>query len=262
MPKLAEIDVPIVHLGGWFDPVVDSTVRCFTGIRASGQSETCRQNQRLVIGPWIHGPKVVGRREVGALDFGAAAELDLVTAQACWFDHWLKGTEVGVQDEPPIRIFLTGADRWIDLEAWPPPGVVHQPLFFRAGTGRTAESLNGGRLTFAPPDDAEAPDSYAYDPADPTPSLLTYPQLGPTDHRSIEGRVLTYTSDPLERDLTVAGPLKAVLYAGSSAPDTDWVVRLCDVWPDGRSLSLRDGILRARYRTSFAHPQLMAPGEA
>jgi putative CocE/NonD family hydrolase len=73
--------------------------------------------------------------------------------------------------------------------------------------------------------------------------------------------MLTYTTDPLERDLTVIGPIKAVLHALSSAPDTDWVVRLCDVWPDGRSLSVCDGILRARYRDSFERPELMQPGQ-
>ena len=134
-------------------------------------------------------------------------------------------------------------------------------MYFRSGAGRTAESLNSGRLTFAPPDDAEEPDGFVYDPSDPVPSLLAYPQLGPTDHRSIESRMLTYTSDPLERDLIVVGPLKAVLYGRSSAPDTDWVIRLCDVWPDGRSLSIRDAILRARYRSSFEHPEPMTPGQ-
>jgi putative CocE/NonD family hydrolase len=73
--------------------------------------------------------------------------------------------------------------------------------------------------------------------------------------------MLTYTSHPLEKDLTVVGPIKAILYATSSAPDTDWVVRLCDVWPDGRSISVCDGILRARYRKSLAQPELMNAGE-
>src|SRR5262249_14547205 len=131
----------------------------------------------------------------------------------------------------------------------------------REGSGRSEASLNNGRLTFAAPAEAERPDSFVYDPADPIPSLLTYPQLGPRDHRPVEGRMLTYTTDPLERDLAVVGPVKALLYALSSAPDTDWVVRLCDVWPDGRSLSLCDGILRARYRDSLERPELMRPGQ-
>ena len=153
-----------------------------------------------------------------------------------------------------------GANRWLDSEAWPPAGAVATPLHLREGSGRDAASLNNGRLTLAPPDDAERPDSFVYDPADPVPSLLIYPELGPRDHRPVEGRMLTYTTDPLERDLTVVGPVRAVLHGLSSAPDTDWVVRLCDVWPDGRSLSVCDGILRARFRDSLERPTLLHPG--
>lgn len=116
------------------------------------------------------------------------------------------------------------------------------------------------RLLF--PDEDEPAESFLYDPAVPIESLLTYPLLGPKDHRPVEGRMLTYTSQPLEHDLTVIGPVKAVLYGTSSAPDADWVVRLCDVWPDGRSLSVCDGILRARYRDSLMHPTLLHPGQA
>ncbi len=90
---------------------------------------------------------------------------------------------------------------------------------------------------------------------------MVYPQLGPKDHRPIEERVLTYTSDVLDSDLSVVGPVTALLYATSSAPDTDWVVRLCDVWPDGRSMSVCDGILRARYRESLMRATLLTPDE-
>ncbi len=135
-------------------------------------------------------------------------------------------------------------------------------MYLRGGTGQTADSLNNGNLTFALPDEDEPAEGFLYDPATPIESLLTYPPLGPRDHRPVEGRMLTYTSQPLEHNLTVIGPVKTVLYAMSSAPDTDWVVRLCDVWPDGRSMSVCDGILRARYRDSFAQPILMQPGQA
>ena len=259
--KLGEIDAPTVHLGGWFDPFIHATLDCFAGVRARGWSETCRQGQRLVVGPWIHWAPDVSRRYVGELDFGEAADIEFNAVQRRWFDYWLKGVDTGVPDETPIRIFLMGVDRWLDLADWPPPGATNRSVYFRSGAGRTAESLNSGRLTFAPPDDVEEPDGFVYDPSDPVPSLLAYPQLGPTDHRSIESRMLTYTSDPLERDLIVVGPLTAVLYGRSSAPDTDWVIRLCDVWPDGRSLSIRDAILRARYRSSFEHPEPMTPGQ-
>ncbi len=116
-------------------------------------------------------------------------------------------------------------------------------------------------LTFDLPREDEPAENFLYDPVDPVESLLIYPLLGPKDHRPVERRILTYTSSPLESDLTVVGPVKAVLYGTSSAPDTDWVVRLCDVWPDGRALSVCDGILRARYRNFLSHAELMKPGQ-
>jgi putative CocE/NonD family hydrolase len=117
----------------------------------------------------------------------------------------------------------------------------------------------GNGLSFMPPDASERPDTFSYDPRSPVPSQVLYPQLGPTDYRPVEDRVLCYTSAVLESDLAVVGPVTAVLQASSSALDTDWVVRLCDVWPDGRSVSVCDGILRARYRESLSQPRLLEP---
>jgi putative CocE/NonD family hydrolase len=259
--KVGEIDVPILHVTSWFDLVLDGVLRCVHGIRAHGRDEAARQSQRLVIGPWIHGPDAIGARQVGELDFGPQAELDFNAFQLAWFDHWLKGVDNDVMNGSPIRLFLMGADRWLDFEEWPPAGTVTTPLYLCEGRGGDGGSLNNGGLTFASPDTTERSDSFVYDPDDPLPSLLTYPQLGPRDHRPVERRLLTYTTGPLERDLTVIGPVKAVLHALSSAPDTDWVVRLCDVWPDGRSMSVCDGILRARYRESFERPALLRPGQ-
>jgi uncharacterized protein len=225
------------------------------------QDRDCQLNQRLIIGPWIHGPSQIGERSVGELDFGPQAAFDLYDYRLQWYDYWLKNISNGVMDGPPVRVFLMGANRWLEAESWPLPDITYQPMYLRAGTGQTTASLNNGNLTFALPDEDEAAESFLYDPATPIESLLTSPLLGPRDHRPVEGRMLTYTSQPLEHDLAVIGPVKALLYAMSSAPDTDWVVRLCDVWPDGRSMSVCDGILRARYRDSFAQPTLMQPGQ-
>src|SRR5262249_22963392 len=231
------------------------------GVQTGARTEVARRAQRLVIGPWIHGPAAALQSRAGEVDFGPGAVLDLNAHRVRWYDHWLKGEATGALDDAPVRAFLMGADRWLDLETWPPPGTVAQPLYLRQGTGAGESSLNGGRLSFAPPEGEEPPDGYAYDPIDPVPSLRRYPELGPVDHRPIEGRVLTYTSEPLERDPTVVGPCGAVLLASSSAPDADWVVRLCEVWPDGRSLPVCDGILRARYRESLRRPEQLVPGE-
>jgi putative CocE/NonD family hydrolase len=256
-----EVDVPVVHLGGWFDCFLDSTLRCFQGIQNAGMTETCRRSQRLVIGPWIHGPGQIGLPSVGELDFGPQTAFDLFAYRLQWYDYWLKGMDNGVMDGPAVRIFLMGANRWLEAETWPPPGITYQPVYLREGSGQTAASLNNGMLTFDLPREDEPAESFLYDPVDPVESLLTYPLLGPKDHRPVEGRMLTYTSSPLESGLTVVGPVKAVLYGTSSAPDTDWVVRLCDIWPDGRALSVCDGILRARYRNSLSHTELMKPGQ-
>jgi len=258
--QVAEMDVPILHLSGWFDPFLDGALRCFNGIRQHGRSTRCRTGQRLIVGPWIHWAPGIDKRLVGELDFGPQAEFDLDAERLCWYDHWLKRKDTDATDDAPIRIFLMGDNRWLDLEEWPPPGISYRPLYLDAGPGPSGESLNNGGLSFVAPTEEEPSDRFIYDPANPIPSLLHYPQTGPYDYRSIEGRLLTYTSEVLARDLTVIGPVKAILYATSSAPDTDWVVRLCDVYPDGRSMSVCDGILRARYRDSFERPELMVPG--
>ena len=257
--KFGDVDTPIVHLGGWFDIAVDSTLRSFLGIRRAGRSEACRKAQRLVIGPWIHGPQNVGKQAVGELDFGPEAAYDLNAHRLDWYDHWLKGVDSGAMDSAPVRIFLMGENRWLDLEDWPPEGIAYRPVYLREGSGKGETSLNNGGLTFCSPERAERPDSFVYDPEDPVPSLIVYPGGGPADHRPVEARMLTYTTEALDTDLTLIGPVKAVLHGLSSAPDTDWVVRLCDVWPDGRSMSVCDGILRARYRDSLEHTELMIP---
>jgi len=259
--RYAEIDVPIFHLASWFDIFLGPQLGHFQGIRAQGRSEACRTSQRLLIGPWLHAPENVGKRQAGELDFGVNAELDLAALRLPWFDYWLKGIDNGVLDGPPVRAFLMGTNRWLEFDSWPPNGVSYTPLYLRTGTGRSETSLNSGAATFVPPASTEQPDTYSYDPEQPVPSLVAYPDFGPHDYQALEQRMLTYTTTSLEQELVIVGPVRAIVYASSSAPDTDWVVRLCDVYPDGRSMSVCDGILRARYRDSLQRPTLMEPGQ-
>lgn len=251
---VSEIDTPILHIGSWFDFFLSGTLRAYTGIRTHGRTAACRDAQRLIVGPWIHGPANLGQREFGAVDFGPDAPIDYDALRLRWYDHWLKGVENGVMDGPPVRLFLMGTNRWIGQDAWPPADVEYRPLHL-AGSA----SAGAGRLTFDSPPADDAPDTFLYDPENPAPSLVTNLQTWPVDHREIEDRMLLYTSEPLAADLHVVGPVTAVLYASSSARDTDWVVRLCDVYPDGRSITVCDGILRARYRDSFEQPALLEP---
>ncbi|MEX0760873.1 MAG: CocE/NonD family hydrolase, partial [Dehalococcoidia bacterium] len=253
-----DVDTPVFHLGGWFDGFLRGTIENYRGMRKLARSERARTGQKMAIGPWVHGPDAVDSSSCGEVDFGPEAVLGVMQARLEWFDYWLKGIDTGVLESPNVRLFTMGANRWRDADAWPPPGVTYTPYYFHEGTSGSARSLNDGVLNQSQPEPAEHPDSYVYDPREPVRSLggghLGSPN-GPHDQRPVEERVLTYTTAPLERDIEVTGPVKAVLHALSSARDTDWVVRLTDVHPDGISMQVCDGILRARYRHSRSEPQ-------
>jgi putative CocE/NonD family hydrolase len=172
-----------------------------------------------------------------------------------------------VMDEPPVRFFTMGVNRWQTAEGWPPPGIAPVNFYFQEGPSGSAKSLNDGRLSPGLPTGERGFDGYAYDPADPVEthggSIVDYSGKlwGPRDQRTVETRCLTYTSEPLAEDLEVTGQVTATLYAMSTAPDTDWVVRLTDVSPVGVSRSIVDGILRARCRDSQEHPTLLTPNQ-
>jgi hypothetical protein len=184
---------------------------------------------------------------------------DLSSLHLRWFDHWLKGRDTGMMEEPPIKLFVMSANQWQDEQEWPLARAAASHWHLRA-SGVLSRELT----------DHEAPDMYKYDPDDPTPTrggaLLMTPEFppGPYDQRAIESRadVLVYRSAPLEHDVEVTGPITVRLWAISSAPDTDFVARLTDVFPDGRSINLTDGIIRARYRDAAQGdtPSLIVPG--
>jgi putative CocE/NonD family hydrolase len=230
-------------------------------------------------GPTLNDPAFDQR--VGEMDFGPGALMDLNADMLRWFDYWLRGEPNGVMDAPPVRYFLMGANRWRTADSWPPAAAKPLRLYFARGTGRSTSSMNNGRLVLDKPTGAQPADSYVYDPRDPVPSIggntLHSPPLpagrtgplvadfmaaaGPRDQSSIEGRCLTYTTEPLAEDLEVVGPVEVVLHVSSSAPDTDFVAKLCDVFPDGRSIQVADGILRSRYRESRSRPRPLDPGK-
>jgi len=241
--KHDSVEVPTFNVGGWYDIFLSDTIANFVAMQRHGQPS------KLLIGPWTH---QATRSPVGELDFGFGSQLGLIDfqmdfgrLQLRWFDHWLKGVDTGMLAEAPIRLFVMGTNVWRDEQEWPLKRAVDTPFYLRA---------SGGLSTDAP--DAEPPDQFTYDPSYPVPTyggaLLMAPEfpVGPVDQRQIEARpdVLTFTTPPLERDTEVTGPVTVRLWACSSAPDTDFVARLVDVYPDGRAYNLTDGIIRARYR--------------
>jgi putative CocE/NonD family hydrolase len=278
-----KIDTPMYHMAGWFDIFLDGSLRNFTGIAREGRSRAARRSQKLIVGPWTHGPTVhdpAFARHVGDMDFGPDAVLDFNALMLRWYDHWLNGADTGILDEPPVRYFLMAANEWRTAEAWPPPARRRERFYLRAGKSGTANSLNDGGLSPEEPAGRGKPDRYRYDPADPVPTVggntlfstvrrgsggEENPDFslaaGPRDQRPVEPRCLTYTSGPLSADLDVVGPVALTLFASSSCADTDFMAKLCDVFPDGRSILVTDGILRARYRKGRWQPRRLKPGK-
>ena len=253
-----KVNVPIFQQGGWFDPYSGSHLRSFAAIGT-------RVPNRVMIGPWSHEEEV----DNFTADIDLSPALTVIRDHELdFFDRYLKDVENGWEDRAPAELYVLGADAWRGEQEWPPSGMQVTPLYLR----------QSGGLTFDEPRADEPGDRYDYDPADPVPtiggvnSVLTMTQgaetpirPGPIDQRVLEQRadVLTYTSDALDDDLEVIGPVEMVLYAASSARDTDFLVRLCDVYPDGKSILLTEGIIRARYRGSVEGEsvELLEPGE-
>ena len=203
--------------------------------------------------------------------------------------------ENGIDDEPPIRLFVMGANVWRHEQEWPLARTQYTRYYLHsrgganslAGNGDVPDAHDGGRghppdahnqmeiggarlassgvLTTTPPGD-EPTDGYVYDPADPVPTvggpILFLDDSGPWDRRTVELRddVLVYTSAPLAAPVEVTGPVTLTLYAASSAPDTDFTGTLVDVHPDGKAIILCEGLCRARYRESLEQPTLIRPG--
>jgi putative CocE/NonD family hydrolase len=253
-----KVTVPIFQQGGWFDPYSGSHMRSFAAVDG-------RVPNRVLIGPWSHEEEV----EIFRGDVDLTPALTVIRHhELAFYDRYLRDVDNGWDERPPAELYLLGADEWRGYSEWPPEGTTVTPYYLRQGAA----------LSLGEPSGDEAGDRYDYDPADPVPtvggvnSVFTMTQgaetriiPGPYDQRPLEARddVLTYTSEPLERDLDVVGPVEMTLYAASSAKDTDFFVRLCDVYPDGRSIFLTEGLIRARYRGSVEGEsvELLEPDE-
>jgi putative CocE/NonD family hydrolase len=257
------LDLPIFHVGGWYDIFIGSTLRDFGSIRDAGNAR-----QKLMIGPWVHG---VYDGHAGEVDFGLQASGFVVVPeelQLGWFDYWLKGIDNGVMEEPPVRIFVMGEDRWRLEKEWPLARTQYTPYYLHSGGA--ANSLHGdGALTPLKPSE-EAVDSFVYDPRNPVPTrggglCCWSPALPPGafDQREVEARpdVLVYSTPPLEGEVEVTGPVEVHLWAATTAPDTDFTAKLVDVGPCGFARNLTDGIIRARHRNSVTHAEPIRPGE-
>lgn len=260
-----EVDVPAYNIAGWYDVFLRGNLVSYAGMQANAPSKRARQGQKLIIGPWPHTLKP--QPQLGELDFGANSVVDFDVLHHNWFDHWLKGSDNGIMQQAPVRLFVMGENRWRDEQEWPLARTQYTAYYLHSNGN--ANALDGdGELTTRLPTEEQSQDSYVYDPRDPVPThggnlmFKTLP-AGPFDQTRIEQRddVLVYSTPPLTQDLEVTGPVSVTLYAASTATDTDFTAKLVDVHPDGKAYNLADGIIRARYRNSFAEPELMEPGK-
>ena len=263
--KWGEIAVPAFNMGGWYDLYSQHTFRAFNAFRLHGRTPQARQS-KLIFGPWPHA--LSKSSHTGDIDFGAGSMVDLDALELRWFDYWLKGIDNGIVDEPPLRLFIMGTNEWRDEHEWPLARTDWQKWHLHSGGG--ANTLIGdGNLSTVQPGD-ETADRFVYDPNFPAQTVggnnCCSPHIvpwGPYDQRGVEMRtdVLCYTSEPLEKDLEVTGPIKVVLYAATDGRDTDWTGKLVDVSPTGYAMNLCDGIIRARYRESLSDPALLEPNK-
>ena len=254
------LTTPALHVGGWYDIFLSGTVENFRGLRGRAGTDEARTNQKLLIGPWLHMPWA----PVTATGEGVGPQI-VDDLQLRWFDQFLKGEETGVLDAP-VTLYVLGAEEWRDYPDWPPPGSTPTRWFLHSG-GRANSRFGDGTLAIEAPGE-EPPDRFTYDPLYPTPSFGGHSccldfaaPMGPADQRPVEAfnSVLVYTSEPLAATLELIGDVSVTLYAATSARDTDWTARLCEVFPDGRSINLQEGIVRARFRDSLAEPSFVEP---
>jgi uncharacterized protein len=251
----ADITVPALHIGGWFDIFNDQPARNFEGMRQSAAIE------KLVVGPWAHIP---WSRFTAALDFGADASGDAINGlQVRWFDRWLKHIDNGIDRAEPISLFATGVDRWCQRRTLENPD---RTTLYLSSRGRANSVAGDGRLVSTQPS-TEPADLYVYEPLVPTwvagpQPFLPVLALGPHDQRPVEkfNNVVVYTAEPQEQELEVCGRPMLHLWISSTAPDTDFIAKLVDVHPDGFAQLLCLAPLRARFRYSLTEPRLLDPG--
>ncbi len=252
------VNVPGFWFMSWYDVSVGPNLAAFNHVRKTARPEIADQ-QYAVIAPTLHCAytratenTVIGERSMGD------ARLNYSELTWGWFDRFLKGENNDILKMPKVRYYTMGLNKWQASDTWPPTGAT--PMKFFLASGGKANTLNGdGVLSEAPPA-SDSPDKFDYDPMNPVPSFGgnvcctgNAVQGGAFDQRKMEERadILVYSSEPLKEGIEVSGPIEVTLYVSSNAKDTDFTVKLIDVYPDGRAYNLDETIQRMRYRNGY-----------
>jgi len=254
--------VPCYHVTGWFDDDQKGTLDHFPALALRHPDLEMRRSQKLLVGPWPHRLSTETSK-LGDFDYGPGSIVPLQKEAIRWFDYWLKGVENGILEEPRCRMFLMGANRWIEADAFPLEE--SYPHEFLLGANGPANSLLG-RGWLGEAHGSSPASTFTYNPVRPAPTPFwkeNFQNGTNEDLRPIQRRddVLVFTSDLLSASFNVVGMLKAELYVSTSAVDTDFVARLSDVASDGYAQRLNAGILRLRFRDGYEQARLVTPGE-
>lgn len=260
--KLDCIDLPVLHISGWYDDEQIGTPLNFYGMTHTSKDKKSQTEQKLLMGPWAH--QVNASTSVGGIDFGEASLIDMNSYQLKWFDRWLKGYDNGVDKEAQVDIFVMGDNKWREESEWPLKRTKWTKFYLNSG-GRANSRFGDGSLQ-QHISEKNVSDHYKYDPSNPVPfitELLSHQIGGPDDYSSIERRddVLVYSTGQLESDVEVTGPITAEIYASTDREDTDFMVKLLDVHPNGYVQRLTDGMVRGRFRNGMEAPELLKPDE-
>ncbi len=262
--RYSDFDIPVLYECGWYDRYTAVQIRHFLGVTATG-GEGARGKQKLVIGPWVHGGNLAPQND--SVKFPRHARSRRIELQVRWFDHWMKGENTGLMDEPPVSAYVVGDHRWLNTTTWPPPEVSERILYLSAdGAGSDAGSVHDGLLSESEPGSEAPPVEFVLDPFDPVPTIGGHGGVGwmwpagPLDQRPAEAKSITYTTGALDEDLEVVGDPVFEFNLSSSVVDTDVVVTVSDVHPDGYSQIVIQSAVRARYRDP-GKTELLQPGQ-
>jgi len=261
---------PMLMINSWYDVSIGPNVALFEYETKNAANQNARDNMFMVIAPTTHCAEGIVESQhtiVGERDLGDA-RFDYVGLVQKWFDHFLKGVDNGITNEPKVRAYMMGANQWRTYDTWPPKEARYVDYYLDSDGSANSRAGNG-RLTLTRPARAGS-DSFAYDPMHPVQSLggsiccfSENFQGGAFDQAEIEMRddVLVYSTPPLAKTLEIAGPVKVSLFLSSDAKDTDLTVKLIDVYPNGKAYNLDESIQRVRWRDGWEKPVLMERGQ-
>ena len=256
-----EIGVPSFWFASWYDVSISPNLALFNHVRNNSKDKFIRDNQYLVIAPTLHcrytrakENTIVGERNLGD------ARLNYSEQIYSWFDLWLKGENNNFKDDTPrVQYYTMGSNVWQSAETWPPESSELKTYYLSSG-GKANSLYGDGRLSIKEPDGENTTDSFKYDPMNPVNSYGgnvcctgNAVKGGAYDQQAMETRqdILVYTTEPLEKGVEVTGFIESTLYISSDAKDTDFTIKLIDVYPDGRAYNLDETIQRVRYREGY-----------